>query len=169
MNVIYSNKFLFTFPDNQNANAATGTGHGVNELFPNQYLNTSSDDEDNEDEITFVSLLDDFSKKWLELQLTHHVSLAASNQFWNLAIKQIHEIFKKKEQEKVKRKIPQFLHVRKMIYKDLCPEIKMSFVFLNKLDGSLIRVNGEQTPLSQFQRDPNYQKLFEEAHIEVKI
>lgn len=69
--------------------------------------------------------------------------------------------------ENIKKKIPQFLTVRKNFYKDYCPEVKMSFTFLNKNDGTIVKVEEDHTPLKQYQRDPQYQKLFEEAHIEV--
>ena len=57
--------------------------------------------------------------------------------------------------------------VRKNIYKDMCPDVKMTFAFMKKSDGSVITVEADSTPLTQFQRDPNYQKLYEEAHIQV--
>ena len=49
----------------------------------------------------------------------------------------------------------------------MSPEVKMTFAFLNKSDGTITTVAADSTPLTQFQRDPNYQKLYEEAHIEV--
>ena len=43
----------------------------------------------------------------------------------------------------------------------------MTFAFKDKTDGSVTTVNVDKTPLREFQRDPKYQKLYEEAHIEV--
>ena len=60
-----------------------------------------------------------------------------------------------------------YFQVRKTIFQDLCPDVKMSFAFLNKTDGSIVYVNEGHTPLNTFQRDQQYQKLYEEAHIEV--
>lgn len=108
-----------------------------------------------------------FSKKWLETQLTHHVSLAASNSFWKLAFKHVYDILELKRMEEVKRKIPQFLQVRKNIHKDISPNIKMTFAFLNKNDKSIIHVNSDHTPVKEYQQNPMYEKLYEEAHIEV--
>lgn len=129
--------------------------------------NGSGDDSNIEEEESFDSLFHSFSKKWMETQLTHHVSLSAANDFWKLSFKCIADIFDKKIAEGVSRKIPQYLQVRKNIFKDLCPEVKMSFVFLNKTDGTITHVKENHTPLSRYQRDPNYEKLYEEAHIEV--
>ena len=49
----------------------------------------------------------------------------------------------------------------------MCPEVKMTFVFLKTSDGTIVSVTEDFTPLTKFQRDPDYQKLYEEAHIEV--
>ena len=43
----------------------------------------------------------------------------------------------------------------------------MTFAFRKKSDGSITVVTDESTPLNKFQRNPEYQKLYEEAHIEV--
>ena len=74
-----------------------------------------------------------------------------------------------KNAEEINKKIPQFYQVRKNIYQDICPDVKMSFAFLNLEDGSITRVKEDHMPLNQFQRDPKYKKLYEEAHIEVKF
>ena len=128
----------------------------------------SPSDEDTEvDEEDFNSLFDSFSSQWLNAQLTHHVSLTACNTFWNLSFKYVSKILEQKNNENIKRKIPQFLQIRKNKYKDICPDVKMKFVFLNKTDQSIINVNEDHTPLKEFDRNPQYQKLYEEAHIEV--
>ena len=74
-----------------------------------------------------------------------------------------------KAAENVQKKIPQFIHMRNVMNKNICPEVKMSFVFLNKNDGTLHHVQDDQTPLTKFQRDPRFKKMYEEAHIEVII
>lgn len=43
----------------------------------------------------------------------------------------------------------------------------MTFAFLNEEDGSIIKVDSDHTPLIEFQRDPRFKKLYEQAHIEV--
>ena len=119
------------------------------------------------EENSFISLFQSFSKQWLHAQLTHHVSLAASNEFWNLSFQYVSKMVEMKEKEKVRRKIPQFLQARKNIYTEISPRIFMTFAFLNKEDGTITCVDVEKTPLDKFQRNPQYQKLYEEAHIEV--
>ena len=82
-------------------------------------------------------------------------------------MKYVADIYDLKVAEGITRKIPQFNQIRKTMYKDFCPPISMTFVFLNKADGSIISVHEDHTPLARFQRDPQYQKLYEEAHIQV--
>ena len=125
------------------------------------------DGNDDDDEATFESIFQSFSKQWLHSQLTHHVSLAASNSFWELSFKYITKIAELKKKDNIRKKIPQLLQVRKNIYQDISPVVKMCFAFLNKEDGTIIKINSEQTPLNEFQRNPKYQKLYEEGHIEV--
>ena len=43
----------------------------------------------------------------------------------------------------------------------------MSFAFMKKDDGTIVHVKENHTPLDQYQRDPKYQKLYEEAHVKV--
>ena len=117
--------------------------------------------------MSFDSLFDSFSKQWLHTHLTHHVSLAASNTLWQLAFKYVSKIQELKQHEDVKRKIPQFLQTRKNLYKDYCPDIKMNFIFLNKNDQSITHVDVDRTPLKDYDRNPQFQKLYEEAHVEV--
>ena len=72
-----------------------------------------------------------------------------------------------KETENVSKNVPQFVHVRKLLYSAISPHIRMTFAFKNLTDGSIHYVEDDRTPLAQYQRDPRYEKLYEEAHIEV--
>ena len=114
-----------------------------------------------------MDLFQSFSKQWLHAQLSHHVSLSATNSFWALSMKYVPKLIAMKEQENIKKKVPQFVQVRKNIYKEISPDIHMTFAYLNIDDASIVHVNEEYTPLRDYQRNPTYQKLYEEAHIEV--
>ena len=61
------------------------------------------------------------------------------------------------------------LQIRKNIYKDISPDVKMTFAFLDKTDGTVLHVQSENTPLTEYQRDARFQKLYEEAHVQVYI
>ena len=110
-----------------------------------------------------------FTEKWAQAQLTHQVSISAANAFWSLAFENVCKIHQLKGDEGIRKGIPQFVHMRRVMYKEACPKIWMSFTFKNLDDGSIITVQDDHTPLSRYQRDPKYQKLYEEAHIKVKL
>ena len=95
------------------------------------------------------------------------MSLAAASHFWKMSFQFISKIEDLKEAQGIKRKIPQFQQIRKTMYKDYCPDVKMSFTFLNTEDNSIIKVSEDHTPLKEYKRDPKYHKLYEEAHVEV--
>lgn len=137
----------------------------------NEPSDPSSDNSSDDEEVpeTYQSLLKKMSEDWLKMQLTHHVSLTATNDFWSLAFKHIFEICSLKAEENVQKNVPQFLHLRNIMYRDACPDVKLTFAFKDLTDGSIILVNNDKTPLTQFQRDPRYEKLYEEAHVEVII
>lgn len=129
------------------------------------------DDDDGEDgeDTSFDSLFKSFTRQWQNAQLKHHVSLAGCNKFWKLSFKYVSKIIELKERENIKRKIPLFLQIRKNMYKDIAPNVKMNFAFLDKESQSIIHVSDDHTPLKEYDRNPRYQKLYEEAHIEVII
>ena len=113
--------------------------------------------------------MENFTKEWIRTKLTHHVSLAGADEFWKLSFKYVGDMLRLKEAENVTKGVPQFVHMRRLMYKDqtICPEVKMSFVFMNKNDGTIHYIQEGQTPLKNFQRDTRFIKMYEEAHIEV--
>lgn len=130
---------------------------------PSDDTGTNSDDHQD----SFEDLFNCFSQQWLYTQLTHHVSLSATNSFWQLSMKYIPDMMEAKKRDNIKKKISQFVQVRKNIFKDISPKFKMTFCYMNKEDGTQYHVSENYTPLTQFQRDPRYQKLYEQAQIEV--
>ena len=157
-------------PDNTPRQGSSRRPHGESVAAPTQSQDSDDNDPDpdhDEEEQSFDSLFETFSEQWLQAQLTHHVSLAASNDFWKLSFKYVSEIIEMKRQENINKKIPQFLQIRKNIYKSICPDIKMNFAYLNNTDNSIIHVDVDHTPVKEFERNPQYQKLYEEAHIQV--
>ena len=131
-------------------------------------INGPADSEPEESDDSYNDIFRAFSNAWLETQLTHHVSLTAANKFWSLSQNYMPKLLDLRKTEHITRKVPQFPQIRNTIKKQMCPEIKISFAFLDKEDGSIIHVSDVNTPLKQFQRNPRYEKLYEEANIEVK-
>ena len=109
-----------------------------------------------------------FSNQWLHAKLTHHVSLTAANAFWKLSFQYVGRLLQMKIDQNIKRKIPQFPQVKKVLYKNMCPDVKMSCAFLDKTNNSITHIAENDEQFSIIQGDANYQKLYEEAHIEVR-
>ena len=72
---------------------------------------SSSDDASTADDDSYQVWLKAFSNECLHSQLTHHVSLAATNSMWNLAFKYIPKLMELKEKEGITKRIPQFVQV----------------------------------------------------------
>ena len=112
----------------------------------------------------YMSLLEDMSKKWLFTQLHHKVSATATDAFWKIALQFWPKIIESKVKEDIKKKTPLFQNQRKILYKNECPRVEMTFVYKNVRDGSLKKISSTSTPKVD---DRDYVKLYEEAHIKV--
>lgn len=120
-----------------------------------------------DDEDDYASLLKAMSRKWYSAQLNHKVSATAAEAFWKIAKTYWPKIVQAKQSEEVEKSTPLFPNQRKKLDKQLCPEIHMEFGFLNVTTGEVETVNSMTAPLKDYERNPNYIKLYEEAHIKV--
>ena len=106
--------------------------------------------------------------EWLRIQLTHDVSIAATDAFWSLAIQWIGRLHRIRDIQGIKRKIPQFPNQRKKMYEKECPKVSMSFTYMNNETDEIIHVNNvENTPLKNYDRNNAFTKLYESAFIKV--
>ena len=121
-------------------------------------------EEENED---YYDLLATLSKKWLNVQLTHQVSAAATNSFWAIANTFLPVISAAKDKCNVNKNVPGFVHIRRTMKKQMCPEVQMKFVYLNKNTRAIEVVHSKTSPDHKYNQSC-YEKLYEEAHISVK-
>ena len=106
--------------------------------------------------------------EWLRVQLTHDVSLAATDGFWSLAKTWIPRIFNIRNTQGIRRKFPQFQNQRKKLYRNECPKVSMSFGYLNNDTQAIVHVkNVEHTPRKTYDRNTKFSKLYECAYIQV--
>lgn len=101
------------------------------------------------------------------VQLTHHVSAAAANSFWKLGVHKLHPLLAQKEDSGITKNVPGFIHLRRQLHEDQCPEIHMKFVYMNRETKAIETVHGSKAPIKQFPKS-KFIKLYEEAHIKVK-
>ena len=134
------------------------------EMTSDEEMPSSADEDGTE---TFKSIHDELVKCWVNTEVDHHVSKAASNSFWKVADKCFHKLYEAKEREGITRKVPQFMHARKKIYEKMNPEISMQVAYKHKETGEITVVDSvDSTPASQY--PPNvYTKIFEVASVEV--
>ena len=129
-----------------------------------------SDPETDEDQLVpedYNELLEGLAKKWQLTQLTHNVSVAAANSFWNLSLSLIPGVFNAKENSVPNNKqVPGFVHMRRKLYKDISPPIHMKFVYLNRSTNMVETIHCSSAPRQRFPKS-QYIKLYEEAHIKV--
>ena len=124
-------------------------------------------DDDNIEVEDFPDMLNDVAEKWLMVQLTHQVSASATNAFWSVALQSIPNLVQCKTANSIKKNIPGYIHLRRKIYENECPEVKMKFVYQNKNTQAIEIVHSNTNPSREYDRN-NYVKLYEEAHIEAK-
>ena len=68
--------------------------------------------------------------------------------------------------QNVRKKVPQFNHIRRLLYKDNTPEVKLEIAFKNKETEEVSVVKDVVTPKSRF--PPNqFEKLYETAAVKV--
>ena len=114
----------------------------------------------------YKELLKKVSEKWLMAQLTHNVSAAATNSFWHIALNDFTSLSDAREHSMTKKNIPGYIHLRRQLYKEKCPEVHMRFVYLNKESKNIEVVHCDKDPGHKYPKS-KYTKLFEEAHIKV--
>ena len=124
------------------------------------------DDNDVSDGEDYVTVLKNLSEKWLMVQLTHQVSAAAANSFWDSAVQSIPNLMECKKRSSVKKNVPGFIHLRQKLYND-CPEVHMKFVYLNKSTQEVEVVHASKSPDRRYPKSTHV-KLYEEAHVKVK-
>lgn len=116
----------------------------------------------------YFELLKELSKDWLMVEIDHNVSKTATDCFWELACKKMHQLMDTKKRNGVKRKTPQFQQIRKILNEKV-PDVNMEIGFIDKVSGELhIERNLEHTPLRQYPPS-QFRKAYEIATIKVNI
>ena len=80
-------------------------------MHPPMPPSDDSGPEEGRDEDSYKDVMQQFSEEWLQTQLTHHVSLSATNAFWRVSMNFIPKIMELRNAELINRKVPQFNQV----------------------------------------------------------
>ena len=125
-------------------------------------------EEGDDHEDSYFDILEQLSQLWLSIQLSHKVSMKAADQFWAVGLHWFKKLFDAKNNQKIRFKTPQFVAQRRKLYKKQCPKVHLSFSYKNKTTGDVkIIEDVAVTPQKDFDRNPNFEKLFESASVKV--
>ena len=120
-----------------------------------------------EESYNYRSILKDLSKDWLENELLHRVSKEASNSFFELGKKWFFPLFEAKRLEGVTKNSPQFVHIRRQLYKKRIPPVLLEVAYKNNDTGEINVLKDLQSiPISKYPRS-EYTKLYESAYVKV--
>ena len=124
------------------------------------------EDEDFNEADGYETLIEKLSRKWLEAELDHTVSKVASNALWRIASSYFPRITQARNLENITRKLPQFNHIRRKMYDENTPEVRLKIGYRNRETKEMTVVEDTVTPKSRF--PPNeFEKLFEIATVKV--
>ena len=128
-------------------------------------------EEDEDDDVfengfnNYLAILTELSRQWILIEVDHRVSKQASEEFWRLA----NDLFPKLYDAKGDRgrKIPQFCHIRRKLYEQKVPPVKMEIAYKSKETGEVTVVaNVTKTPVSRFPAN-THRRLYEIASVDV--
>lgn len=115
----------------------------------------------------YDTILKHLSKQWIDTEISHRVSKTASDAFWKLGKKWFHKLFQTKAAQGVRRKTPDFTQIRRRLYIEYVPPIKMDICYEDRENGALSIIQDTLvTPKSQFPPH-RFTKVWEIGKVEV--
>ena len=163
---------LLRQPDQQPDRQDQQQPHDDQQHFePEQDVNNQQpggrEEDDTEDEDTdYHSLLENFYEAWMLTELEHTVSKTASNAFWSAAFKFIPPLIEAKSVQNITRKVPTFNHIRRTLHRNLTPDVNLEIGYRCNTSNEVTVVNAKSMPRSKFPGQ-QYEKLYEVATVKV--
>ena len=115
----------------------------------------------------YQDLLEKLTRDWLLAESDHHVSKVATNLFWKIGLKYFHRLMVAKENENVRRKVPQFVQIRRKQKTSHIPRVSMDIAYQDKATGEVhIVEDTEVTPVNRFPPS-THTKVYEVATVQV--
>ena len=126
---------------------------------------SETEEEEQQEQNAYFKLLQGIAEKWILVEMNHTVSKAASNEFWKIATSLIPHLFTTKSQLKITRKTPQFIHLRRKLYKQFLPKIHRTTAYQE--DGSDDIVEVPEDRQADFILTDSHHKIYETASVKV--
>lgn len=115
----------------------------------------------------YETIFEHLCREWIQVERNHRVSKVASDAYWALGKAWFHRLFTTKSRQNIRKKTPQFTHIRRNLYKNFVPPVKLSICYQKKDSGMLTVVEDTLvTPKKQFPPH-QYTKMWEIARVEV--
>ena len=133
------------------------------------YLREDDDEDDGEeeeDDLDYHEILNSLSKQWMNAEMDHTISQAASNELWKIAFDFIPKLVSARQLNGIRRKVPTFNHIRKQLHKKGTPDVQLEIGYRNRNTDEITLVNASTTPVSTFPANM-YEKLYEVATAKV--
>lgn len=109
------------------------------------------------------------SEDWILCEIEHNISNEASNELFELAKKWMHKLMIAKEQQGIRKSVPQFIHLRRCLYNRNVPEIRLDVSYLDKDTGeSIVLENLDKMPTTAEYPPKKFTKQCEVASVKVK-
>lgn len=104
----------------------------------------------------------------MNCEIHHNISKEASNDLFEISKKWFHKLMIAKDEEGIAKNVPQFVHLRRLLYNKNVPEVKMDVSYLNKETGeSLLLEDLEKMPRASEYPPTKFIKQFEVATVKV--
>ena len=109
------------------------------------------------------------AEDWIECEIDHRISKEASNELFELGKKMFAKLYHAKNSEGVRKNVPQFVHLRRLLYDKKVPEVSMDVSYLNKSSGEIVVLHDQKDiPRSRFPAN-KFTKLYEIAKVKVSV
>lgn len=133
--------------------------------FPRDFPPNSELDNEEPNQ-NFHDLLEDVSKQWLRVEMTHDVSKKASELFWEVAKTMFHTLVESNQRGVCK--IPTFTHIRRKLVKKYSPEVEIDVAYKHKVTGDVILQSDiKSLPVTKYKK-PSFEPLYEIASVNVR-
>ena len=143
-------------------------GHHAFQDFLNHEVQSMDGDELDEHE-DYRTILSSLLQDWILCEISHTISKKASNSLWKIAQAHFYKLYSAKAAQGVKRKIPKLPQLRKKMYDDYTPEVKMEIGYISKATGEVEVVKDVQsTPVSRYPPS-THRRIYEIAYVDVSM
>ena len=131
-------------------------------------LDDDNDDPETDQPQSYHELTKHLAHLWTEATARHNISVEGAAKLWRLAFNWTEKILKKKEEEKITTKLPQFKHLRKKVMNSV-PPVKIRLAYLNLETKQVEHPDpSEVAPHKAYSDVKKYEKLYDISTVKIR-